>query len=392
MNPAILNTESQTFINQHLNADIAKLIFKGSPFKTITIQELAAQIEVKKKAQHKLPTWFNTENIYYPNKLNIEQTSSEITATYKSSLLKGESIIDLTGGFGVDVFAFSDRFKKVVHCEINQELSAIVTHNYKVLNKDNIQLINKDGITYLKENKQQFDWIYIDPSRRHNVKGKVFLLEDCEPNVPKHLNNLFEYSANIMIKVSPMLDLTSALSELDFVKEIHVIAIQNEVKEVLFILEKGFKNEIKIKTINSKKGTIEFFDASWVKNTPPAVLSEPLTYLYEPNSPILKAGLFNEVSGQLNVFKLNINSHLYTSKNLIKFPGRRFKIINKIPYNLKELKNIFKEKRANITTRNFPETVVKIRKKTKLKDGGNHYLFFTTDNKENLIVLITHKV
>ncbi|MBJ2172683.1 RsmD family RNA methyltransferase [Aureibaculum sp. A20] len=392
MNPAILNTESQTFINQHLNADIAKLIFKGSPFKTITIQELAVQIEAKKKAQHKLPTWFNTENIYYPNKLNIEQTSSEITANYKSSLLKGESIIDLTGGFGVDVFAFSDRFKKVVHCEINQELSTIATHNYKALNKDNIQLINKDGISYLKENKQYFDWIYIDPSRRHDVKGKVFLLEDCEPNVPKHLNDLFEFSSNIMIKLSPMLDITSALSELDFVKKIHVIAIQNEVKEVLFLLEKGFKNDVKIKTINSKKDTIEYFDASWEKNTPPAELSEPLTYLYEPNSPILKAGLFNDVSHQLNVLKLNVNSHLYTSEDLIKFPGRRFKISTKIPYNLKVLKNLFKEKKANITTRNFPETVVKIRKKTKLKEGGNHYLFFTTDNKENLIVLITHKV
>lgn len=392
MNSLVLHKEAQEFINSNLNADIAKLIFKGSPFDKITIQELAEQIEAKKKAQYKLPTWFNTNSIYYPNKLNIEQTSSEITANYKANIVKGETIIDLTGGFGVDALTFSNNFNQVTHCEIDQRLSAIAQYNFRALNLKNIQTVNQDGISYLKEKQQQFDWIYIDPSRRHDVKGKVFLLEDCEPNVPENLNTLFVYSDKIMIKVSPMLDITSAISELKFVKEIHVVAVQNEVKELLFLLENGYKDKVEIKTVNIKKDTSETFESVWLQNNIPAQLSEPLTYLYEPNSAVLKAGLFNEVSNQLNIFKLNINSHLYTSNNLVDFPGRHFKIIHTIPYNLKQIKKILTSKKANITTRNFPESVARIRKKTKLTEGGNEYLFFTKDNKDNLIVLITHKV
>ncbi|RPD93037.1 class I SAM-dependent methyltransferase [Aureibaculum marinum] len=392
MNKNILNTEVQSFISKNLNTDIAKLIFKGSPFTNISIQELATQIESKKKAQHKLPTWFKTENIYYPNKLNIEQTSSEITAQYKANLIKGNSLIDLTGGFGVDICAFANVFKQVVHCEINQKLSEIAKHNFETFGIKNINIITADGITYLNETQQQFDWIYIDPSRRNDVKGKVFLLEDCEPNVPKDLDTLFKNSSQIMLKVSPMLDITSAISELNFVKEVHVIAIKNEVKELLFLLEKDYKNEIEIKTINIKNNSVERFNAIKYKNNGNAKLAPPLNYVYEPNSAILKAGLFNEVSHQLNIDKLNINSHLYTTKELIEFPGRCFKIKNIIPYNLKLLKKDLNLKQANITTRNFPETVAQIRKKTKLKEGGNHYLFFTKNHKDQLIVLISLKV
>jgi len=392
LNQHLLNREVQTFINRNLRADIAKLIFKGSTFDYISIQELVEQIEAKKKAQHKLATWFNTENIYYPNKLNIEQTSSEITANYKANLVTDNTIIDLTGGFGVDTFAFANNLKNVVYCEINEKLSALVQHNFEILKVKNIQVVNTHGISHLKKIRQHFDWIYIDPSRRNDIKGKVFLLQDCEPNVPDNLNTLFEFSNNVMIKVSPMLDITSAVSELNFVKEIYVVAVQNEVKELLFILEKNYAKEIQIRTVNIKKGATENFDSVWLKNNLQAQISEPLTYLYEPNAAILKAGLFNEVSHQLNIYKLNINSHLYTSENLIEFPGRRFKIIHIIPYNLKELRRVFTTRQANITTRNFPETVAQIRKKTKLKEGGNQYLFFTKDNKEELIVLITHKV
>lgn len=392
LNKYLLSTDIQLFINKNLSDNIAKLIFRGSPFPDVSAQELAEQIESKKKAQNKLPTWFASEKIYYPNKLNIEQTSSEITAKYKANLIKGNTIIDLTGGFGVDTFAFSNSFKQVTHCEINQKLSAIAQHNFNVLKINNIQTTITDGIAYLEKTQEHFNWIYLDPSRRNDAKGKVFLLEDCEPNIPKNLNTLFEYSNNIMLKLSPMLDIKSAVSELSFVKEIHVVAVQNEVKELLFLLEKGYTNEVLIKTANTKKELTESFDSIWLKNTIPALLSEPLTYLYEPNSAILKAGLFNEVSHQLNVYKLNINSHLYTSDEIIEFPGRRFEIINCIPYNLKIIKKELTSKKVNITTRNFPETVAQIRKKTKLMEGGNQYLFFTKDNKENLIVLITYKV
>ena len=390
MNPNILHRDVQDFINKNLNADISKFLFKGSPFDNITIQDLVEQIEAKKRCKKKLSTWFETENIYYPNKLNIEQTSSEIAADYKSKLLSGNSIIDLTGGFGVDSFYFFKHFEDVTHCELNSQLSEIVTHNFKQLGVS-IQTITGDGLEYLKLQNKQFDWIYIDPSRRNDIKGKVFLLNDCLPNLPENLELLFKHSNNILIKVSPILDISSAINELNYVKKVHVVALNNEVKELLFILEKGFNCVIKIKTVNIKQNEIESFEADFNSDVI-AELSEPQNYLYEPNSAILKAGLFNEVSNQYKINKLHKNSHLYTSNNLIEFPGRQFKINHIINYNVKQIKRLVSSKKANITSRNFPETVVQIRKKTRLKDGGNQYLFFTTNISNKHVVLICKKV
>lgn len=391
MNTYILHTKVQDFINKNLKADISKLLFKGSSFDNITIQELVEQIESKYKSLSKLPTWFKTENIYYPKKLNIEQTSSEITAKYKANLITGNTLIDLTGGFGVDTYYFSKQFKEVIHCEINNELSEIVTHNFQLLKGGNITVLAKDGLKHLQTEQKQYDWIYIDPSRRNDIKGKVFLLKDCLPNVPENLDALFEFTDNILIKVSPMLDITSVINEVNFVKEVYVIAVQNEVKELLFILEKAYNKNISIKTVNITNKAEQTFESEYKKEVK-AEFSEPLTYLYEPNSAILKAGFFNEVSHYIKVYKLHKNSHLYTSNNLKEFPGRRFKIMKQLPYNSKKLKKEFLMTKANIAVRNFPETVEQIRKKTKLKDGGDAYLFFTTDLNNKHTVLICEKL
>ena len=390
LNYKILHKDVQDYIEQNLNSDISKLLFKGSSFDAISIQDLVEQIEAKKRCEKKLSTWFQTKNIYYPNKLNIEQTSSEIAAKYKSELISGDSIIDLTGGFGVDCFYFSKRFKEVIHCEINKNLSKIVTHNFKQFNSE-IKTIAEDGLAYLKKENQQFDWIYIDPSRRNDAKGKVFLLRDCLPNVPQNLNLLFNHSNNIIIKVSPILDISSAIKELKFVKEVQIVAIANEVKELLFILKKDHNDSITIRAVNIKKSDTIAFEAKFNSDIK-ASYFKSLSYLYEPNAAILKAGLFNEISNQLNIHKLHINSHLYTSNNLIKFPGRRFKIKDQLPYDRKQLKKLISSNKANITTRNFPETVAQIRKKTGIKDGGNDYLFFTTDVNNKHIVLRCKKV
>ncbi|MBP0904890.1 class I SAM-dependent methyltransferase [Mariniflexile gromovii] len=391
MNIHILNTEIQEFISKNLNADIASLLLKGTNFPNVDTKAIIEQIEAKKRSKKKLPTWFEGKNIYYPNKLNIEQTSSETTAQYKASLITGESIIDLTGGFGVDCYHFSKVFKTVEHCEINQELSKIVAHNYKQLHVQNIKTHAVDGMVFLKGSTKSFDWIYIDPSRRHDSKGKVFFLNDCLPNVPEHLDLLLKRSKNILIKTSPLLDFTVGINELKHVKTIHVVAVNNEVKELLWVLEDGFKGEISIKTINFKKDNHEVFNFSLGnEKTATAKYSEPLTYLYEPNSAILKAGGFDSISTQLNVFKLHKHSHLYTSAVLIDFPGRCFKIENCLLYNKKALKKLGISK-ANITTRNFTETVEQLRKKFNIKDGGDSYLFFTTDMEDNNLVLLTKK-
>ncbi|WP_299061664.1 class I SAM-dependent methyltransferase [uncultured Polaribacter sp.] len=390
MNLAILRTEVQQFILDNLKADITKLILKGSPFKDITIQELANQIIAKQKSEQKLPTWFTTENIYYPAKLSIEQTSSEITAKYKANLLKGNTIIDITGGFGVDCYYFSEKFKQVTHCELNTDLSEIVHHNYQQLEKNNIATFSGNGLDFLKNTDTNFDCIYIDPSRRSDVKGKVFLLKDCLPNVPENIDFLFSKSDKILIKNSPILDITSAINELKFVKEIHIIAINNEVKELLFILEKEYNNAVQIITANILKQKVENFSFKY-KEESISNYSEPLTYLYEPNAAILKSGGFHQITNQLNVFKLQQHSHLYTSENKIDFPGRTFKIENILNYDKKKIKKILSENKANITTRNFPKTVAQIRKETKIKDGGNTYLFFTTDSTNYLICIVCSK-
>jgi len=385
----MLHKDVQDFINEHLNSDISKLLFKGSLFPEITIQELVEQIESKKRAKQKLPTWFTAQNIYYPNKLNIEQTSSETTAENKSELVSGASLIDLTGGFGVDAFYFSKRINQVTHCEINPDLSKIVMHNLEQLNVQNIRIIADDGLDYLRS-QQRFDWIFIDPSRRNDSKGKVFLLEDCLPNVPKNLDILFKHTQNILIKVSPMLDITSAVKELKFVKEVHVVAVTNEVKELLFILEKDYDKTVAIKTVNISSKQEHYFEALYkAKNN--TSFSLPKSYLYEPNAAILKAGLFDQLS-VLGVSKLHQNSHLYTSDDLREFPGRSFRINNAISYNKKLLKRLIPSQKANITTRNFPDTVAQIRKKTKFKEGGNYYLFFTTDHENKHIILVCEKV
>ena len=389
MNKSILNIEAQDFIQQNLQTDITKLVLKGSPFKNISIQELAKQIIAKNKCKKKLPTWYDAKNIYYPDKLNIEQTSSEITAIYKAQLITGKSILDITGGFGVDCFAFSKYFKTVTHCEINTELSTIVAHNYKQLKVKNIQTIAKDGITYLTNNNKIYDCIYIDPSRRNELKKRVFLLADCTPDLSKNLDVLLKYSNTILIKTSPILDIQAAINELHSIKEIHIVAIQNEVKEVLYLIQKNYSKKPSYKTINITKSENQIFAFS--PNITKANYSLPQQYLYEPNAAILKAGAFKEISNQLNISKLHKHSHLYTSDSEILFPGRVFKILQQTTYHPKKLKKFLQIEKANITTRNFPDNVATIRKKTKIKDGGTLYLFFTTNIHNEKIVLVCEK-
>lgn len=391
MNPDILHPDVQKYINDNLKKDVTKLAFQGSPFDTISTQELISQIASKQKCEKKLPIWYQTENIYFPPKINLEQTSSEISARYKSSIITGDSIVDITGGFGVDCYFFAQKFNNVTHCELNTNLSTIVNNNYQQLKIDNIKTVSGDGIAFLNNSTEKFDWIYLDPSRRDSSKNKVFLLEDCLPNVPENLGVLFSKSNNILIKNSPILDISRTIDELQFVKEIHIVAISNDVKELLFILEKGFSDSITIKTVNFQKNNTQLFDFQYLKNNY-SEYSEPLKYIYEPNSAILKSGGFHEISTQFDLKKLHQHSHLYTSNQQIKFPGRTFLVEHICGYNKKEIKKYLKDNKANITIRNFPETVAQIRKKTKIKDGGSQYLFFTTVDNNKHIVLICSQV
>lgn len=392
MDLSILYPKVQEFIQDQLGVSIAKLALQKNPFPEIDWLTLLNQIEAKTKSREKLPTWFSTKAIIYPSKLSIEQTSSERTAEYKSSLIAGNSLIDLTGGFGVDDYYFAKKINKITHCEINTVLSEIVGHNFKQLGVTNIECIAGDSLTTLQSTTEKWDWMYIDPSRRNDAKGKVFMLKDCLPNVPENLDFYFEKSDAIIIKTAPLLDIAAGLSELQNVKTIHIVALENEVKELLWELHKNYLGAIGIKTVNLTKDATNSFDFILNQESTEANYSLPKRYLFEPNSAIMKSGGFNAISLQYRLDKLHKHSHLYTSNELIDFPGRVFEIQHAIPYSKKEIKIHLENSKQNITTRNFPETVELIRKKWKIKDGGNSYCFFTTDMNNDKIVLICTKI
>ncbi|MGO3183154.1 MAG: class I SAM-dependent methyltransferase [Aequorivita sp.] len=384
INKALLETEVQNFI-KNFEGDVSKLAFAGSPFDKISVQELMQQIENRKKIEKKLPTWFSTPRILFPPKLNLEQTSSETTARYKASLVRGETLADITGGFGVDSFFFSEKFSAIHHFEINPTLSEIAQHNFKILNRQNVHCSAEDGLSAVLNNK--YSVIYADPSRRHDSKGKVFFLNDCQPNIPENISGILNHCEVFLLKTSPMFDISVGLKELCGVLEIHIVAVDNEVKELLWLLKKSDDGPLKIKTVNFIKSGKEIFDFDW-NETEEATYSLPQKYLYEPNAAILKSGAFDLLSYKFKLNKLNKNTHLYTSESLIDFPGRSFIIESVVPYTKSEMRKALNFKKANITTRNFPESVATIRKKWKIADGGDFYLFFVTnmEGKKEMIV------
>lgn len=387
LNNNILKPEVQEFISEHVGSNLQQLALQGSPFVGIQTSELMEQILCKSKCQNKLPLWFKTKRIYFPKKLNIEQTSSEATALYKSGLICGTSLIDLTGGFGVDSLYFSKTIKAVTHCEINETLSEVVKHNVKILEAQNIESVTGDGLDILKRENKHFDWIYLDPSRRDKNKNKRFFISDCSPDVSKHLDLFFKCSQNIMIKLSPMLDIKAALDVLPQTKTVHIVAVKNEVKELLFILEKNTSTEPKLKAINLNSNQPSFqFVRSEEQECEPKYC-EPLGYLYEPNAAVLKAGAFKILTKPFDLFKLDQHSHLYTSNKFIdRFPGKVFRIIERLPNQKKEIKKKLSGQKFNVKVRNYSRSVEQIKTTYNISDGGQLFLFCTTALSKKVIL------
>ena len=392
MDTSLLHPEIQKYINSQLGVDVAKLALQKNPFPEVNWISILNQIAAKTKVKDKLPTYFSFENIIYPNKVSVEQTSSEKTALYKSKIVFGDTLIDLTGGFGVDCFYYSMRIKKVIHCEIDTELSAIVSHNFKQFGIENVKCIAGDGFEILSNLNEKLDWIYIDPSRRNDQKGKVFMLKDCLPNVPELLSFYFSKADNILIKTAPILDISAGLTELTNVKCLHIIAVDNEVKELIWELNIDFIGNPEIKTINIVNQKLETFNFELNSTIELPFYELPKKYLYEPNSAIMKSGGFDEIGIQYSLSKLHSHSHLYTSDERIDFPGRTFEIKKVFYYSKQEMKTNLENSKANITTRNFPDSVDDIRKKWKINDGGSTYCFFTTDLNNDKIVLHCSKI
>ncbi|MFP9098500.1 THUMP-like domain-containing protein [Flavobacterium sp. RHBU_24] len=387
----LLQPEVQDYIITHTADDITRMALQKNPFPELPFAEVLNQVAARQKAKDKLPTWFAASGIIYPSKISVEQTSSETAAQYKAGLVSGECLIDMTGGFGIDDFYFSKKIKQVTHCEMNLELSAIAKHNFELLGAGNIECLPGDSLDILQLTERQWDWMYIDPSRRNDAKGKVFMLRDCLPNVPQLLDTYFSYTENILIKTAPLLDITAGLAELHSVKAVHILAVHNEVKELLWILQKGFTGTPLLIAACITKDGEEVFETVHGQESP-ATYSLPLQYMYEPNSAIMKSGAFDAVGNHYGVEKLHRHTQLYTSAPLVNFPGRRFKIDAVLPYQKAEVKQHIEGRKMNVTARNFPLQVPEILKKWKIKDGGATYAFFTTDKNNDRVVLLCSKV
>ncbi|WP_308745064.1 SAM-dependent methyltransferase [uncultured Bacteroides sp.] len=395
--------ETQQFIREHSSDDIRALALQAKKYPNVDMPTAITQIAGRQVAAEKIPSWKEIEDIWYPKHLSLEQCSSEITARYKASLLQGESLTDLTAGFGIDCSFLAAKFKSATYVERQEELCEIAAHNFPILNLNHITVKNEDGVAYLKA-MSPVDCIFLDPARRNEHGGKTVAISDCEPDVAELEELLLSKANRVMVKLSPMLDLSLALKELRHTQEVHILSVNNECKELLLLLGQEppagqtSPEEVPIHCINlSTKGTHEeqrFVFTREQEQRNECMYTDTLgSYLYEPNTSLLKAGAFRSIAAAYPVKKLHPNSHLYTSDALITdFPGRAFRIISQCSFNKKEIKeNLADLKKANITVRNFPATVAELRKRISLTEGGNTYLFASTLNNGQKILIRCEK-
>jgi 16S rRNA G966 N2-methylase RsmD len=386
-----MNQETKQFITEHEKDNIFALKLQHRNNSEIDIDLAIRQITGRQKTKSKVPLFYNNDDILYPVQLSLEQSSSELTAKYKSNLCNGNTLVDLTGGFGVDCCFMSEHFKQVTYVERQAELCELAEHNFKALDKNHIRVVHAETEKHLQE-MEPVDWIFIDPARRSSSGKKVVLLSDCEPDVSALSTVLLEKSNQVMIKLSPMMDITAALRELPTTSEIHIISIENECKEVLLILGQSVRNNKKMSTINFGKNNVNQIFEYFIDDELNAIASFTSTidkYLYEPNAAVMKSGAFKLVGVRFNLRKLHKNTHLYTSNELSPdFPGRIFETQHLWGNSKAELKELAQHlPKANITTRNYPISVDELRKKLKIKDGGDSYLFACTISNEQKIII-----
>nr|WP_293538709.1 class I SAM-dependent methyltransferase [Prevotella sp.] len=437
----MMNQATQDFIRQHQDDDVRQLAFLGSKYPEVDMPFALDQIRGRKMARVKLPRWASLEGIIYPPHISMEQCSSESTALYKAELaarllglpasssgteMKTEKeieFVDLTGGFGVDFSYIAARLGvKSMYVERQAHLCEAAKENFERLGLKNAIVKNGDGIEVLPsflpkkddaasaddslgiiydqplsllKTKLGLKLIFIDPARRDDAGNKVVSLKDCTPDVTVLQEEMLSKADYVIIKLSPMLDWHRAISELSHVREVHIISVSNECKELLLVLSaRNMGENLRIYCINDAQSFVcdELdMESSQVKIAPSTL--EEMQYLYEPNASLMKAGCFGVLSGRYDARMLSKNSHLFVSQAPIEaFPGRSFRIIAVSSFNKKELKrHLAGITKANIATRNFPLSVAELRKRLKLKDGGETYIFATTLNDESHVLVITEK-
>ena len=370
-----MNQATIDYIREHADADVRQLALQGTKNPEVDMTFALEQIAGRQKAKTKLPSWAAIDGIVYPPHLSMEQCSSEQTARYKALIAgKGALIVDLTAGFGVDMAFISQQFQRAVHVERQAPLCAISSQNYKLLGLNHIEVVCADGVGYLHQ-LDHADLIFMDPARRDDHGARTYGIADCTPNVLELRDELLQKADRVMLKLSPMLDWRKAKEDLGHVSEVHIVSVDNECKELLLVLSKDEK-PFRLFCVNNE----QIFETSDLPQETSSIIHHPYSFLFEPNASIMKAGCFAAIEQQFGVAQLDKNSHLFVSDHDISdFPGRRFIIEKTTSMNKRELKTALNGiDRANITVRNFPMSVAELRKRLKLKDGGDLYLFATT--------------
>jgi hypothetical protein len=386
-----LNDITRQYIRENLNADVPALALKKAPVGT-DVSLALRQIEARQLLRKKVPSWSENEDLLFPAHLSIEQCSSEASAQYKAGLLQGQTFADLTGGLGVDTYFIAQQFQQADYVERQAELCGLAMHNYEVL-KANVKVWNETAEEYLAHCEPK-DCIFIDPARRDEHGRKTVSIADCTPDVSALQGRLLQKAEKVMIKLSPMLDISKALEELHHVEEVHVVAVANECKELVFILERDYQSEPQFVCVNlMTPQPVVCFTQKEERQCPSRLADGVLNYLYEPNPAVMKAGCFKLLTERFDVYKLHKNSNLYTSDNLVpSFPGRIFEVEAWAPYNKKVKQSLLSNvERASIAVRNFPLSVVELRKSLKIGDGDETYLFASTLKGEEKVIIRTKK-
>ncbi len=392
-----ISKETYDFIMAHRIDNPAALALTARNNPEVDMSLAVTQVAGRQIATQKVPTWADNDNIIYPRHLSMEQCSSEATALYKASLVGGETLADLTGGWGVDCWFMSRKFTKTIYIERDEELCEIAEHNFHALGTGDIDVRHGES-TGLIDNMESVDWIFIDPARRNEHGGKTVQIADCEPDVSAIEERLLGKAKKVMVKLSPMLDITLAAETLRHISEVHIVSVGNECKELLLILDSSVSTneETRIHCVNISGGKRQTFNFSRREEHDATCEHSDRAerYLYEPNAAVMKGGAFKSVASAFGVRKLHPNSHLYTSELLRNdFPGRVFEVVRTCSLNKRELKEALAGiGHANISVRNFPASVAELRKRTKLHDGGDTYIFATTLNNGDKILAICRKV
>ncbi|MEQ9592722.1 MAG: hypothetical protein RLN86_08995 [Cyclobacteriaceae bacterium] len=392
MNP-LLKPEVQDFIRQNENANETALLLRKQPIYGVSASLVAQQIIGRRKAKQKIQQYYDTPSILYPSPVYLEQSSSQATAAFKASKFLGQRAVDLTGGFGVDCFFLSKSFSEASYVEPNSSLFEIALHNHRLLQANNITHFNTTAEAFLESSAKPRDLLYLDPSRRNNLQGRVFRFSQCQPNVLDLLPSMLKIAKQIVIKASPLHDIQLGIKELNMVSAVFVIAVNNECKELLFVLRPDKSEDVSVEAVDlDPLGNTRhrFSSHIWEEEQASCEYSQPAKYLYEPSAAVLKAGAFKLIAQRFGVAKLATNTHLYTSNKIIEdFPGKVFEVVTSLKANPKSFREFLPDNKANIITRNYPLTNAALKKKLKVNDGGEKFIIGCSGESERYLLLAT---